>query len=354
MVGTVTDQSGAVVPNAAITITNTDKNQTRRMKSNEAGQFIVADLLIGHYTVRAEASGFKVAEQKNITLNVGDRDRIDLKLEIGNTQESVTVEAAAIAVQSESGEVSSVITGQQVSQLATNGRSLYSLATLIPGASSNMADLNIPTSAGGDAGVSFNGLRQNHNLWMVDGGEASDRGGAGGMDVMPSMDAVAEFRAMTSNYSAEFGLSSAGTMALVLKSGARDFHASAWEFNRNDALDAANAINKANGVKTPELRFNTYGFNVSGPVFIPKVYNKDRDKTFFFYNMEWRKLIQGGNVNTTVPPTSEYGGQFPGTITIPTSAQIANNPGLQSKLTSATGAALGQAFPGNRIPASLL
>jgi len=354
MVGTVTDQSGAVVPNAAITITNTDKNQTRRMKSNEAGQFIVADLLIGHYTVRAEASGFKVAEQKNITLNVGDRDRIDLKLEIGNTQESVTVEAAAIAVQSESGEISSVITGQQVSQLATNGRSLYSLATLIPGASSNMADLNIPTSAGGDAGVSFNGLRQNHNLWMVDGGEASDRGGAGGMDVMPSMDAVAEFRAMTSNYSSEFGLSSAGTMALVLKSGARDFHASAWEFNRNDALDAANAINKANGVRTPELRFNTYGFNVSGPVFIPKVYNKDRDKTFFFYNMEWRKLIQGGNVNTTVPPTSEYGGQFPGTITIPTSAQIANNPGLQSKLTSATGVPLGQAFPGNRIPASLL
>src|SRR5882724_4138882 len=123
MVGTVTDQTGAMVPNASITITNLDKNQSRQMKSNEAGQFVVADLLIGHYTVRAEASGFKVAEQKNITLNVGDRDRIDLKLEIGNTQESVTVEAAAIAVQSESGEVSSVITGQQVSQLATNGRS---------------------------------------------------------------------------------------------------------------------------------------------------------------------------------------------------------------------------------------
>jgi carboxypeptidase family protein len=280
--GTITDPSGAAVPNVDITITNTDTNTATHIKSNDRGEYLVPDLPVGHYKVRAEAAGFKAVEQTNISLNVGERARVDLGLEVGSTQESITVEANAVQVQSESGEVSSVITGQQMTQLATNGRSVYSLATLTPGASSNMSDLNIPTSAGGDASVSFNGLRQNHNLWLVDGGEASDRGGAGGMDVMPSIDAIGEFRALTSNYSAEFGLSSGGTLTMIVKSGTKDFHASAWEFNRNDALDAANFINNANGVKTPELRFNTYGFNVGGPVFIPKVYNKDKDKTFFF------------------------------------------------------------------------
>jgi hypothetical protein len=353
ILGTVTDPTGAVVPNVAITITNTDTGQSRQITSNASGQYVVPDLQIGHYRARAEVSGFKVVEQTDITLNVGDRARIDFKLEVGNTQQSVTVEAVAVAVQAESGEVSSVITGQQVSQLATNGRSLYSLATLTPGASSNMSDLNIPTSAGGNSAVSFNGMRQNHNLWLVDGGEASDRGGAGGMDVMPSVDAISEFRTLTSNYSSDFGLSSAGTMTMVIKSGGKDFHASAWEFNRNDALDAANAINKANKVATPELRFNTYGFNVGGPVFIPKLYNKNRDRTFFFFNMEWRKLIQGGNVNTTVPPTSEYGGQFPSNVTlkVPTSDQLA--PNQLARLTAA-GLTPGGTFPNSRIPASLL
>lgn len=352
ILGTVTDPSGAIVPNASITVTNIDTNQSREVKTNQSGDYLLPGLQIGHYKLRAEVSGFKAVEQTNIALNVGDRERVDFKLEVGNTQQSVTVEATPVAVQSESGEVSSVITGQQVSQLATNGRSIYSLATLTAGASSNMSDLNIPTSTGGDATVSFNGMRQNHNLWLVDGGEASDRGGAGGMDVMPSIDSIAEFRTMTSNYSAEFGLSSAGTMTMVIKSGTKDFHASAWEFNRNDALDAANFINNANGVKTPELRFNTFGFNVGGPVFIPKVYNKDRDRTFFFFNMEWRKLIQGGNVNTTVPSTSEYGGNFGSTaITVPTAAQLA--PGILKKF-AAAGLAPGQAFPNNKIPTSLL
>ncbi|HLH02933.1 MAG TPA: carboxypeptidase-like regulatory domain-containing protein [Bryobacteraceae bacterium] len=357
IVGTITDPSGAAVPGVAITITNTDTNAVTQIKSGGNGDYVAADLPVGHYTVKAEAQGFKTAEQTNITLQVGQRLKVDIPLEVGATTESITVEANAVQVQSESGEVSSVITGQQVTQLATNGRSIYSLATIIPGASSNMSDLNVPTSTGGDSTVAFNGLRQNHNLWLIDGGEASDRGGAGGMDVMPSVDAIGEFRALTSNYSSDFGLSSAGTMTMVIKSGTKDFHGTLWEFNRNDALDAANFINNANNVKTPVLRFNTYGFNVGGPVYIPKVYNKNRDRTFFFYNMEWRKLIQGGNVNTTVPWTSAYTGDFSGTgktIYLPTSAQVGGNSALASALTSATGVALGAPFPGDKIPASLL
>jgi hypothetical protein len=170
-VGTITDPSGAPVPNVKITITSAETGQIRHSETTGLGQFVVPDLTIGHYTIRAEAAGFKAAEQKDVKLSVGDRARVDFKLEIGSTQESVNVEASAIAVQTDSGEQSDVISGQQVSQLATNGRSLYSLAGLTSGASSYMADFQSPTPVGGDAGVSFNGMRQNHNLWMVDGGE---------------------------------------------------------------------------------------------------------------------------------------------------------------------------------------
>jgi hypothetical protein len=351
IVGTITDASGATVPNVAITITNTQTGQARHLTTNGAGQYVAADLQIGHYSIRAEMPGFKASEQKDVPLNVGDRSRVDFRLEIGSTQENVNVEATAVAVQTDTGEVSDVITGQQVSQLATNGRSLYSLAPLTSGASSFMSDFQSPTPVGGDAGVSFNGMRQNHNLWMIDGGEDSDRGGAGGIDVMPSVDAIAEFRVLTSNYSAEYGLSSAATLTVVFKSGTKQFHAGAWEFLRNDALDAGNFFTNAAGKQAPELRFNTYGFNAGGPVFIPKVYNKDHDKTFFFYNMEWRKLVQGGLVNQTVPSASLYGGQFNSVINVPSAAQL--SPALLSKY-SALGLTPGQPFPGNRIPAALL
>ncbi|HZU27483.1 MAG TPA: carboxypeptidase regulatory-like domain-containing protein [Bryobacteraceae bacterium] len=351
IVGTVTDPSGAPVPNVAITITSAETGQTNHLTSNNEGQYVAPDLKIGHYTIRAEAPGFKAAEQKDVTLRVADRARVDLKLELGSTQESVNVEAQAIAVQADSGEVSDVITEQQVSQLATNGRSVYSLAVLTAGASSAMADFNTPVPVGGDSSVSFNGLRQNHNIWLIDGGEDDDRGGAGGISVMPSVDAIAEFRALTSNYSADYGLSSAGTMTMVFKSGTKDFHASAWEFLRNDALDAGNFFTNAAGAKAPELRFNTYGFNAGGPVYIPKVYNKDKEKTFFFYNMEWRKLVEGGLVNQTVPLPSEYGGAFSSTIHVPSASQL--SPALLAKY-QALGLSPGQNFPGNTIPSSLL
>ena len=351
IVGTVTDASTAAVPNVAITITNNQTGQVRHMKTSDAGQFVVPDLQIGRYSVRAEAPGFKASEQKDIIISVGDRTRVDLRLEVGSTTESVNVEAKVVAVQSESGEVSDVITGQQVSQLATNGRSVYSLATLTAGASSNMSDFQTPTPVGGDSSVSFNGLRQNHNIWLVDGGENDDRGGAGGISIQPSIDAIAEFRVLSSNYSAEYGLASGATMTMVFKSGEKDFHGGGWEFVRNDALDAGNYFTNAAGAKAPELRFNTYGFNIGGPVVIPKLYNKNREKTFFFYNMEWRKLVQGGLVNQTVPLASSYGGQFNTTVNVPTADKLS---AAQLGRFTSLGLAPGQAFPGNRIPASLL
>ena len=133
----------------------------------------------------------------------------------------------------------------------------------------------VNTPVGGDASVEFNGLRQNHNIYLLDGGEDDDRGGAGGMSIAPSSDAIAEFRTLTSNYSADYGLSSAGTMTMVLKSGTKTLHASAWEFNRNDAFDARNYFNPA-PQKVAELRLNVFGFNVGGPVTLGKLYNPDQ------------------------------------------------------------------------------
>ena len=250
IVGTITDPSGAALQNVNVTVTSLDSNAVKQIQTNASGQFVVPDLNIGHYSVKAELAGFKVSEQKNVVLQVGDRDRIDFQMQVGGIQETVTVEADPVRVQTDSGEQSNVITGQQISQIAVSGRSMYQLAALVPGASSQigaggMSSGVVNTPVGGDSGVEFNGMRQNHNIYLLDGGEDDDRGGAGGMSIAPSSDAIAEFRALTSNYSADYGLSSGATMTMVLKSGTNTFHASAWEFNRNDAFDSRNYFNRA-------------------------------------------------------------------------------------------------------------
>jgi hypothetical protein len=358
IVGTVTDPSGAVVPNVAITVTNNETSVSRVIPTNDAGQYVAVDLQVGHYKVKAEAKGFKVSEQKDIVVTIGDRIRVDFQMQMGAAQETVTVEAAVVHVQTDSGEVSDLISGQEIAQLSTNGRSIYSLALLTPGASSNMPDFQVATPVGGSAAVSINGMRYAHNIWLLDGGEDDDRGGSGGISVMPSVDAIGEFRALTSNYSADYGLSSAGTMTMVLKSGTSQIHASAWEFVRNDALDARNFFNPP-PQKVAELRNNVWGFNVGGPVTFGKLYNPEKKKTFFFYNMEWRRLVQGGIINQTVPPTSAYTGDFTGTgitVNVPTTAQVkpsilfANCPGGVAPL----GVTQGSPFPGDTIPTCML
>ena len=379
IVGTVTDPSGAVMPNVNVTVSNPATGWTRTYPTNDAGQYVAPDIQIGHYNVKAEASGFKVSEQKDVVVQVGDRLRIDFQMKVGTSSETVTVEANPIAVQSDSGELSNVITSQQVSQIAVNGRSIYQLAQLTPGASSQINGF-VNTPVGGDSNVEFNGMRQNHNIYLLDGGENDDRGGAGGMSIAPSTDAIAEFRALTSNYGAEYGLSSAATMTMVLKSGTSTLHASAWEFNRNDAFDARGFFNpRDNGTggvnPVAKLRLNVFGFNVGGPVTFGKLYNPERKKTFFFYNMEWRRLIQGNITNgQTVPDPTTYGGDFSGSglsglhtpctnqVSAAIAAQFATAGQTLSTPDAATGACdtkNGHAatlvpFTGNKIPTSLL
>jgi Carboxypeptidase regulatory-like domain len=358
IVGTVTDPSGSVVPNVTITVTQTSTGQVRSLKTNEAGQYVAPDLNIGTYAVKAEGTGFKATEKKSIVLNVNDRTRIDFVMQVGSVQESVTVEADAVAVQSDSGDVSSVITGEQVTELATNGRSLYNLYALTPGASSIQGMGMIATPVSGDNNVSINGQRAGHNLQLLDGSENLDRGGSQAA-VMPSLDAIAEFRSLDSNYSAEYGLTGAATITTVVKSGTKQFHASGWEFDRNDAFDARNYFNPAPN-KVAELRLNVYGFNAGGQVPLWKEH-----PTFFFYNMEWRSIIQGGLLNQTVPLASEYpdaAGAGTGAVipaTLPNgNANIIKAPtgvaGYGANCAPGVAPAPGTPFPNNTIPDCLI
>ena len=271
-------------------------------------------------------------------------------------------------MQSDSSEQSSLVGGQQISELSTNGRSIYTYMVLTTGAANLMPDFQPPTSVGALAYASFNGNRPAHNLFLLDGGENYDRGAGGNSIIMPSIDAIAETQTLTSNYSADYGLSSGATISSALKSGTKTFHFSLWEFFRNDALDARNYFNAA---PTPvaELRYNVYGFNAGGPVIFGKRYNAKNSRTFFFYNMEWRKLIQGQTLNQPVPLPSTYGGNFSAAglgvdqLHVPAVCQV--SPAIQAQFASAGQALSGctegapdpakqVAFSNNVIPASLL
>lgn len=350
LIGTVSDPAGSVVPNAKITITNTATGLSRGLVSNSAGSYEAPDLQIGSYSLRAEVPGFKAYSQTGIVLNVSATVRADVHLEVGATQESITVEANATQVQADTNEVSSLITGNQITQLDTNGRNPIQLATLMPGAASSLPDFNAPTALSSNNNISFNGQRPQHNVWLIDGGENYDRGGGGGMIVSPSPDSLAEFRVLASNYGAEYGQASGGTTSIALKSGTRDFHGGAWEFNRNDYFDANNFFSNMQGTPPPKLRYNAYGFNIGGPVIFPH-YNHDRQKTFFFYNMEWRKLIQGNQINVNAIPAPEFTGDFSALATplrVPTTSDAAAIAKFAQY-----GLTPGQAFPGNKIPAGL-
>jgi len=344
ILGTVTDATGAAIPNAQVIVTNSATGVSRTVTTNSAGAYQVPQLEIGTYNVTVRDSGFKTYQRSGVTLNVSATVRVDATLQVGEAAESVTVTAEAVQVQSETNEQSNLISQSEISSLATNGRNVIGLATLGTGVSSALPSFNQPTSVTADNNISFNGERPQHNIWMIDGGENYDRGSGGKISTMPSQNSISEFRVLTSNYSADYGFASGGTVSMILKGGAKAFHGQAWEFLRNDAFDANNYIANLNAEPVPELRYNVYGWNFGGPIFIPGHYNRDRSKTFFFFNEEWRSIIQGSQSTTITDPTpAERGGVFNQPIYVPV------DPKLQ-----AAGYAAGSLFPNNTIPASLI
>jgi hypothetical protein len=352
VLGTVTDPTGSVVPGATITITNTSTSVKRILQTNTAGSYIAPELQIGSYSVKAEATGFKSYERTGITLDSNDTLRIDAVLQVGQVSESVTVAADVVRVESDTAEVSDLISGSQISDLAINGRHMAALAILTPGASSDLPDLNLPVSVAGSTNISFNGQREEHNVWMIDGGENYDRGCGGCVTMMPSVDAIAEFKTLTSNAPGDFGIGSGGTINMAIKSGTHDYHGEVYEHFRNNDMDANNYFANLSGSPKPELRYNVYGWNVGGPVWIPKVYNTARKKTFFFWNQEWRKFVVGTEVYAPAIPLAERNGDF-SALGTPITVPNTGDPAMNAKF-AAAGLTPGAAFPGNKIPASLI
>jgi len=358
--GTVLDPSGAVVPNVTITLTNTATGQVRTANSNTSGIYLFPSLGVGNFTLSTTAPGFESYTKTNIVVNVDQTLKEDIALLVGGAGQTVTVQADALQVQSETSELSTLITGEQVRQLATNGRNVTALAALGMGVSNNLpafGGVNALTSANG---ISFNGTRVSHNIYLLDGGELNDRGCGGCFSSLPSIDALAEFQTLDSNYSPDYGIGSGGTILMVLKSGTHDFHGSVYYFNRNEDYDANNYFTNLAGQGRPEFRLNEPGFNIGGPVWIPHVYNADRKRTFFFVNEEWRRLIQGSSpsiVNTIAADNFPTAGA-PFTYNVPSngSAPIVPVTTDPAKLAiyAANGLTPGQPFPGNTIPAALL
>ena len=306
LTGIVTDQTGAVVAGAHITLTDPATGASKSTDSGPTGLYDVNGLNPANYNLKVVAKGFEAFAQNGIVINVSATVRTDVKLTVGAENQTVTVEADALQVQTDSNVVSTLISSEQISEIATENRNFAALASLGLGVSSALPDSNTPTSVAASFTISVNGLRQSHNIWLIDGGEADDRGGAGGMDIMPSQDAIAEFNMLTSNYPPDYGISSGATMSLSLKSGTQKFHGELWEFNRNTDYDANQVFNKLSTPFTPRTstHYNIFGGNVGGPLFIPHVYNSDRQKTFFFWNEEWRKILTGAGTtnNATLDP----------------------------------------------------
>ncbi len=346
--GTVKDPSGAAIAGATVVVTSPERGITRQMATNSTGEYNESALQPGNYNIIVTATGFKKYQAKGVVLDVGEKARVDVTLEVGAISTEIIVEGANVAqVETQSSELAGTITGKELTQLELNGRNFTTLVSLVPGVS-NQTGMDEPqVGINGSVAFSMNGGRTEYNNWELDGGDNMDNGSNGTLNVYPSIDAIAEFKILTSNYGAQYGRNGSGTVEVETKGGTNKFHGDAYEFVRNDFFNAQNYFNSTDAGGTgvaPPYKKNDYGYTFGGPVYIPGVYNKDKQKTFFFWSQEWRKDRLPASYNVPVPYSHERTGDF--TDVCPNVA--ANNSFADCPINPATGLA----FPNNQVPVS--
>ncbi|MBL8208803.1 MAG: carboxypeptidase regulatory-like domain-containing protein, partial [Blastocatellia bacterium] len=281
--------------------TNTDKE----------GRFVFPTLPPGTYKLSIEAGGFKRLERTGIVLVANDKLTLgDLGLEVGAASETVTVTAEATLLQAESAERSYAVQGEIVRNIAVNGRQAIALAAIAPGV---VTTTNTGTP-GDITNMSANGLRTSANNLTLDGVATVDTGNNGQMFAVV-LDSIAEFKVLTSNYQAEYGRSAGAQISAVTRSGSKDFHGSFYAFRRHDGMNANTWINNrdstpTNRINKPRLDQRDIGYTIGGPVWIPKVFNEDKNKVFFFFSQEHQKRFTppAGPVRVTVPTALERAG----------------------------------------------
>src|SRR6266478_278046 len=308
IVGLVQDSTGAVVPNAQVTVLHVATAESRQTRTNERGEFSVPYVHIGDYSVSAEAGGFKKKTLTGIELKVDQTVNLRIGLEVGGVSESVEVTSSAPLVESSTSSLGQVIENRKILELPLNGRNAFALGLLAGNTSpvSGMAT-NLPFVTGGGRfalnDVLLDGVDNNTSI-------NSGNVGRNGIAYTPSVDAVEEFKVKSNNFSAEFGRSAGAIISATIKSGTNQFHGSAFEFLRNEKLDANNFFSNAGRVARQPFKQNQFGGSLGGPVEIPKLY-KGRNRTFFFTDYQGTRRHTSASSNILdIPPLDFRSGNF--------------------------------------------
>ena len=299
--GTISDPSGSVVPNAQVSVRNTATGVTRTVTADTAGLYVAPNLLPGTYEISVTAAGFSTSKESNVELGVGAQQQLNFSLKVGETSQTVQVTEAVPLVQTTSSTLTAEVESTTVRELPLNGRDWASLATLSPGVTGLNGEVQLPFESGalrGNRGfgsqLTISGGRPTQNNYRLDGLSISDytNGSGSVMGATLGVDAIQEFSVITGNYSAEYGRTSGGVINAISKSGTNAFHGDAYEFWRNDALDANDFFSNRNGQPLPTLRRNQFGAAAGGPII--------KDRTFIFGDYEGIRLAEGtasGNSN---------------------------------------------------------
>jgi hypothetical protein len=352
--GYVKDPSGAVVPGSKVVIKSETTGEDHTVTTDSQGHYTVTNLSPGLYTMSAEANGFKRFESKNNTLNSNSTIDIEAVLAVGQATETVEVSATALVLQTESGSVQQLVSGKQIQDQELNGRNPIYMAQMLPGvrAGGSMGDFNFGLSNGGYA---VNGARSNDTQITVDGAPALRTRGNGTQIGVADVDATQEIQVLTADYQAEYGAASGGQIRIVTKGGGTDFHGALYEYFRNSALNAntwGRNLSTTTNFASP-FRFNNFGFAVGGPMAIPKVYEKLRNKFFFFVAQDWIRYRYSDTQTEAVPTALMRTGNF--------SELLSANPWYKGSTQiydpstcPKVGAATCQPFLNNVIPSSKL
>ncbi len=353
--GTLTDANGSVVPNAKVLVINEETALVREVTSDSDGNFVVPQLLPGTYSLLISTGGFKKFEQKGIQVTANERVALrKVTLEVGDVSQTVTVTAETALVKTESAERAGLIDEQQIQNIALKGRDYLGMVRLLPG----VVDTANREAPGWNnlGGITINGSRGGTLNLTLDGVSSLDTGSQGGPYLAPGLDAIGEVKVLLTNYQAEYGRSSGGTINVVIKNGTKDFHGGGFYFKRHEQFNANEYFNNARGIDKQRYRFNYWGGNIGGPVIIPGTsFNKDRNKLFFFWSQEFlprRYPTRQGTLN--YPTALERAGDFSQSFSGVNAAGVPNKFYIRDPLKTGNCNANDQTacFPGNIIPAN--
>ncbi|MEK7753205.1 MAG: TonB-dependent receptor, partial [Acidobacteriota bacterium] len=343
VLGTVRDPSGAVIPNSKVTLENTRTGITETKQTDAAGNFEFLTVRIGSYRVKAEAAGFKTAVAAEFTVTVGARQRVDLKLEVGDTTQAVEIRDAAAALETESSDRGQVVSRDTIVNLPLNGRSYADLALLTPGVRKSALGMDQTSSNYRESSFNVNGLRSALNNFQVDGVDNNAYGtsnqGYSNQVVQLSPDAVAEFKVQTNNYSAEYGRAGGAIINASLRGGTNQYHGAAWEFLRNTKLNAVGFFKPSLG--KPVFIQNQYGAALGGPI--------RKNRTFFFADFEGLRRVTRQLSFITIPTVDQRQGIFGVPIRNPYTNEVYSNGIVpQSQMTDFARKVFGQLPPPTR------